>query len=104
MLPEDVDIISSDDENILLMLPSNERKEFRKALRKEIREREMIQKLKVRAQNVSLRTTQTIYRRVKRTPTVNPSVTRNLKTILRRNLKRKLKRSLECYMKKNRRV
>ena len=40
MLPEDVDIISSDDENILLMLPSNERKEFRKALRKEIRERE----------------------------------------------------------------
>ena len=52
----------------------------------------MIQKLKVRAQNVSLRTTQTIYRRVKRTPTVNPSVTRNLK--------RKLKRSLEYYMKK----
>ena len=40
MLPEDVDIISSDDENILLMLPSNERKEFRKALRKEIRERD----------------------------------------------------------------
>ena len=40
MLPEEVDIISSDDEDILLMLPSNERKEFRKALRKEIRERE----------------------------------------------------------------
>ncbi len=39
MLPEEVDIISSDDEDILLMLPSNERKEFRKALRKEIRER-----------------------------------------------------------------
>ena len=38
MLPEEVDSISSDDENILLMLPSNERKEFRKALRKEIRE------------------------------------------------------------------
>ena len=48
----------------------------------------MIQKLKVRAQNVSLRTTQTIYRRVKRTPAVNPRV------------RRKLKRSLEYYMKK----
>ena len=48
----------------------------------------MVQKLKVRAQNVSLRTTQTIYRRVKRTPAVNPRV------------RRKLKRSLEYYMKK----
>ena len=57
MLPEEVDIISSDDEDILLMLPSNERKEFRKA--------------SLRKENVSLRTTQTTYRRVKRTPTVN---------------------------------
>ena len=38
MLPEEVEVLSSDDENILMMMPTNERKEFRKALRKEVRE------------------------------------------------------------------
>ena len=38
MLPEEVEFASSDDENILMLLPTNEKKEFRKALRKEIRE------------------------------------------------------------------
>ena len=38
MLLEEVEFASSDNENILMLLPTNEKKELRKALRKEIRE------------------------------------------------------------------
>ncbi len=36
-LPEDQEILSSDDEDLLLLLPSKERKEFKAKLRKEIK-------------------------------------------------------------------